>query len=1155
MTFSNRSRRSRLSHFASEAVSRRKGPPRTRRLALEVFEPRELLDGASLGPGVLIPAERLPEGEVSPTAEIAVTTDVTPPSVRVKAAAYLEVDGLFPGEQLPVDSAISAVAAGDVNGDGRLDLVAASRSGGRISVLLGLGDGTFQPPVRSAVGQRPSSVVLGDVNGDACADLIVTNSGSDAVSVLLGVGDGTFQTPVDYKVGDEPNSVVLGDVDRDGRLDLVTANLSGGSASVLLGWGDGTFRTQIPYAVGGAPRAATLGDVNGDGHLDLVAVNAAPSGSKSNVSVLLGRGDGTFETQVTYAVGDSPYAVALGDIDSDGRVDLVTANAGSDDVSVLLGRSDGVFLTQVSHPVGDSPQTVTVGDVNGDGHLDLVTGDDLGRSVSVLLGRGDGTFQSRGIYYSGWADPASLAVGDFNDDGCLDLVTATLGGVSILWAHGDGTFPTRQSYAVGHSPTAAALGDVNGDGRLDLVTAGGVYGGKVSVGLGLGDATFQTPVSYAVGGAPEFLALGDVNGDGCPDTVTADAWSNKVSVLLGHGAGTFQMPVTYTVGSSPASGGLGDVDGDGHLDVVTASRSSDSVSVLRGRGDGTFAPQVTYAVGGGPRAIALEDLNGDGRADLVAANSEDANVAVLLGHEDGTFQTPGTYAVGSVPRSIALADLDGDGHLDLVVGNIGSDDVSVLSGRGDGTFQTHRTYAVGDSPSAVALGDVNGDGRVDLVAANEGTSTISVLAGRGDGTFQTHVAYAVGKAPSSVVLGDLNGDGRLDLITGSRSGSDASVLSARGVGPYPTRMAPIHFTAVFSEPVVGFTADSVQLGGTAPGPMTASVTARDATSYDVAVSGMMGSGTVTARILAGAVTDAAGNPCLASASTDNVAAYDVTPPTVSVDRAVGQADLTSAAPIQFSVAFSEPVHGFAPDDLLLGGTAPGTRIATVTPRDDVSYDVAVRGMTGGGTVTASVRAGAALDWAGNPSLAVAAAEIAVTYAVTTVTVDQADGQADPANSTPLRFTVAFSEPVTDFTAAGVLLGGTAPGTLAAAVTPVDATRYEVAVSGMTGSGTVTVAVAAHAATTAAGHPNLASTGIDNAVTYDVLPPVATLNQAASLEAHGVFPGEQFEVESQPAAVAPGDLNGDAIWIWSRRTPRAATSRCCWAAEMGPSDRK
>jgi hypothetical protein len=228
--------------------------------------------------------------------------------------------------------------------------------------------------------------------------------------------------------------------------------------------------------------------------------------------------------------------MAVGDLNGDGKPDIVTANASADSVSVLLGNGDGTFQAKQDYPTGFGSLSVAVADVNGDGKLDLVVGNDNG-VASVLLGNGDGTFQAEKEYVAGGG---RAAVGDVNGDGRPDIVTTGRGGVSVLLGNGDGTFQAKHDYATGGAnPISVAIGDVNGDGEPDIVTATWnsylYYGaGLVSVLLGNGDGTFQSPRDYVTGPQPESVVIGDLNGDGRPDIVTANGiyYPGSVSVLL-----------------------------------------------------------------------------------------------------------------------------------------------------------------------------------------------------------------------------------------------------------------------------------------------------------------------------------------------------------------------------------------------------------------------------------------------------------------------------------------------------------------------------------------------------------------------------------------------------------------------------------------------
>jgi hypothetical protein len=251
------------------------------------------------------------------------------------------------------------------------------------------------------------------------------------VSVLLGNGDGTFQPAVNYPVGSGARSVTVGDFNGDGKLDLAVANLSDNNVTTLLGNGDGTFAAAGNYAVGTGAVSVAAGDFNGDGKLDLAVANFY----SANVSVLLGNGNGTFQPLAfrTLPPGLHPSSIALGDFNADGRLDLAVGKSLGTNVSVLLGNGDGTFQDAVDYPTGNVPYWVTVGDFNGDGKLDLAVANEGSNNVSVLLGNGNGSFATAVNYLAGGA-PIALGAADFNGDGKVDLAVANEGtdNVSVL---------------------------------------------------------------------------------------------------------------------------------------------------------------------------------------------------------------------------------------------------------------------------------------------------------------------------------------------------------------------------------------------------------------------------------------------------------------------------------------------------------------------------------------------------------------------------------------------------------------------------------------------------------------------------------------------------------------------------------------------------
>ena len=331
--------------------------------------------------------------------------------------------------------------SGDVNGDGRLDMIlsVADASSWRAWVALGQGDGTFAAPVSWSV---PGSwggwtATSGDVNGDGRLDMIlsVADASSWRAWVALGQGDGTFAAPVSWSV---PGSwggwtATSGDVNGDGRLDMIlsVADASSWRAWVALGRGDGTFAAPVSWSVPGSwgGWTATSGDVNGDGRLDMILSVADASSWRAWVA--LGRGDGTFAAPVSWSVPGSwgGWTATSGDVNGDGRLDMIlsVADASSWRAWVALGRGDGTFAAPVSWSVPGSwgGWTATSGDVNGDGRLDMIlsVADASSWRAWVALGRGDGTFAAPASWstsgsWGGWT-PTS---GDVNGDGRLDMI-------------------------------------------------------------------------------------------------------------------------------------------------------------------------------------------------------------------------------------------------------------------------------------------------------------------------------------------------------------------------------------------------------------------------------------------------------------------------------------------------------------------------------------------------------------------------------------------------------------------------------------------------------------------------------------------------------------------------------------------------------------
>lgn len=584
------------------------------------------------------------------------------------------------------------VAAADVNNDGNLDLLLVT-TGGHVYVLLG--DGKLGFTVSSFVvegsANQYSAIGLGitDFNKDGKLDLAVSSSAGN-VAVMLGNGDGTFEPAVTYAMDIAGiGQLALGDVNGDGLTDIVVTTFNGQGISVFLGNGDGTFQKVIDSSSTVLnPNYIALADVNGDGKADaIVSTNAGDYGGDT-IDVLLSNGDGTFQPAVQYAVVAGPGRVRVGDFNNDGHPDWVTLTPGSILLSVGINTgTGGQFIGAKNFQTTPGNDTtsgdIVAADFNNDGKLDYatVTNFRYNTGVNVCFGDGAGNF-SAPVYYSvGNGQPNNITSGDFNNDGYPDIAVLDLnnGTVSVLLNKGDGTFDSPVAYTAGKGGGLIQTRDFNNDGKLDIVTTNS-GDGTVSVLLGNGDGTFQTQKVSTSEASAGNLAVGDFDGDGNLDVAAADYGSGNIAILIGNGDGTFKSPTTLKGPADNAGMVAADFNKDGKIDLVAVSQNipngtggNGGVQVLLGNGDGTFKTGVNYptvpvpyAGNSSPGNPVVGDLNNDGNVDIMMVSqplASDSNgqghlvgPPILLGNGDGTFTlNPGTPAVtGITPGKIAL---------------------------------------------------------------------------------------------------------------------------------------------------------------------------------------------------------------------------------------------------------------------------------------------------------------------------------------------------------------------------------------------------------------------------------------------------------------------------------------------------------------------
>jgi hypothetical protein len=501
-----------------------------------------------------------------------------------------------------------------------------------------------------------------------------------------------------------------------------------------------SFTSAAPNSVGTNPQAIVTADFNGDGKADLATVNAG----SNNVSVLLGNGAGGFGAAQQFAAAPAntfalnPSSLAVADFNGDAKADLAVA-FGAYGVYILKGNGDGTLQS----PVRFGPSIglwnameIAVGDFNGDHKADIVVteNDDffsgVGGYIWVLLGNGQGGMMSESM--RGEYPRYGLAVADLNRDGKLDVATA---GYAML-GNGNGTlgepcWVSSWSDNPDAFPRAAAVGDLTGDGIPDLVSAG--Y--AVTVGVGLGDGRFTDGPPFSQPADSPFhtaAATGDFNGDGKLDVVTTDS---NADVWLGNGDGALREPVPFATGTSPAAVAVGDFNRDGRADVATANGGSNNVSVLLN--DGNWATKVFVGPGGG----------GSGGTWSNASNWSPAGVP-----EASDYVAIADEKSVSLAGSATVAGLALSGGATLSVGQSGNRVLRTtsLNITGAARLNLNDNDLIIDYPGAGAGGSPMSDVFANLVAGRAATPTSGIYSGTANASGGMH---ALGVAEASDVLG------------------------------------------------------------------------------------------------------------------------------------------------------------------------------------------------------------------------------------------------------------------------------------------------------------------------------------------------------------------------------------------------------------------
>jgi hypothetical protein len=757
------------------------------------------------------------------------------------------------------------VAVGDIDGDGKLDMVLVNVNSGALQVYRNTsttGNVSFATKVEFTPGTTPFSVAVGDLDGDGKPDVVVTNSTSATLSIFRNVSTSgvingsSLSAKVDFATGTQPYGLALGDLDGDGKPDLAVPNLPGNNISVFhntttSGIDGSSFAANVDFTAGNSPRSLEFGDLDGDGKLEIAVGNYGGTLSiYQNTSTSGTITTGSFAAKVDFTTGNSPRGIAIGDLDGDGLPEFAIANYNAPSVSVFRNTStsgtinSGSLAAKVDFTTGTSPNDLAIGDLDGDGKPELVlpnngsntlsvfqnltlgpptltsitpTVGNVGASVTITGTNFDPTHTNNSVFFGGVK--ATTTAGDATSVTATVPSGATFGSIIVQTSNLSvsspefflpsftgldqtitaGLLAEKVDFATSTNPIHLVVGDFDGDGKPDVATAANVSGvvsvlRNTSSTGGINAASFAAKVDIATVANPIGLAVGDVDGDGKLDLVTVD-FSSYVSVLRNtstSGTISFATKVDFTTGSQPRRVAIGDLDQDGKLDLAVANEISNDVSFLRNTstpGTISFATKSDYALGASPIGLDIGDIDGDGKPEVLVATTV---ISVL--RNTGTpgtisFATQVDFTAGSLPLIPRLGDVDGDGKLDMSVPNKSSNTISVFrntSSVGSITFAAKVDYGTGAVPTDVFIGDLDGDGKADLATVNETPSTISVFKnGSTVGTLSlsTKVDFSTGSTPRYLSIADIDGDGRAEIIVSS----NANTISVhRNIADPPT---------------------------------------------------------------------------------------------------------------------------------------------------------------------------------------------------------------------------------------------------------------------------------------------------------------------------------------------------------------------------------
>lgn len=712
--------------------------------------------------------------------------------------------GRYAYEEFAIGGTPRALAAGDFDHDGRIDIVATHFNESRIGIVRNVGFGRFTASGTQVIGSSPAGVRVGDFDDDGNLDVLVRRTSANAAYVTRGDGANQLLAPIALPTPSVAGAIGAADLDGDGDAEALVASGSPGlGVAQWTGTGFGPFAF-VPVS---SPQTLEFADVDGDGFVDVVTQDAFAK----KLLVLRGDGVGGLAMPTSISTTTTPGRTLPRDVQGDGVVDLVTQVVVSTGTTAPVEARLGVGAGSFAPPITSIAQNgfIDLADVDLDGDLDLLNGTLQSHGISEMVGPGTfatpvtlncaGNLQWDGLF------------ADVDADGWPDVVTTAseLRSIGVLPGTGKFTFSLLSTIepplTTGTTPSHVAYADANADGELDLVSASDTILPKLSIRLADGSGGFGPPNVTAMPASLQALRVTDFDVDGWDDILAkySSSTAQGLAALRGSGQAQFVLAGLHAVkppNTNYAIGAfdVGDVDRDGDQDVVVGGFNAPEVGVMFHTGFGVFAPATfSPSVGSfGVTSTSLAELDGDGVLDLavVQASSPTAQVLLMKGSTNGQFAHVGSLAAPGPCGFAAFANLNSDGMPDLVAWSRAATTGAVMSFVGTGPFQftSSTTHSLSSwvVTSSYVVTDIDHDGYDDLLAASSGFGRLVFAQSDGAGGLRPPRLFVTPSGMTSVLVHDVDDDARPELTVGSTTNAGIWILpgqldgdaSAYGIG-------------------------------------------------------------------------------------------------------------------------------------------------------------------------------------------------------------------------------------------------------------------------------------------------------------------------------------------------------------------------------------